>query len=304
MLADSVGLALLVVLETLTPAERLAFVLHDMFAVPFAEIAPIVGRSTQATKMLASRARHRVRAAEVADRDVALQREVVDAFLAASRNGDFAALLDLLDPDVTLRADSAAAAPGMATRLRGVRQVARQALAFSHRGQGCPERIRQRPSGDPSDTSRASRHGPHVHDRQRKDRRDRRDCKRGAARPTHHRTCPLATWCRSRVAAVNTTTPSWPVVSPRRCWAPATHTRAGVSGHPELKLAALIRNAAVNTARATSSPAKGANATCETTPAVQIPLAPTSCSCPLVRVGPRMRRVKNTAAADMPKARA
>jgi RNA polymerase sigma factor (sigma-70 family) len=133
MLADSVGLALLVVLETLAPAERLAFVLHDMFAVPFAEIAPIVGRSTQATKMLASRARHRVRAAEVADRDVATQRKVVDAFLAASRNGDFAALLNLLDPDVTVRADAAAAAPGTATRLRGARQVARQALAFSQR---------------------------------------------------------------------------------------------------------------------------------------------------------------------------
>jgi RNA polymerase sigma-70 factor, ECF subfamily len=133
MLADSVGLALLVVLDTLTPAERLAFVLHDMFAVPFHEIAPIVGRSTQATKMLASRARHRVRAAEVPDRDIAPQREVVDAFLAASRNGDFAALLVLLDPDVTVRADAAAAAPGTATHLRGARQVARQALAFSHR---------------------------------------------------------------------------------------------------------------------------------------------------------------------------
>jgi RNA polymerase sigma-70 factor, ECF subfamily len=133
MLADSVGLALLVVLETLTPAERLAFVLHDVFAVPFAEIAPIVGRSTQATKMLASRARHRVRAAEVADRDVATQRNVVDAFLAASRNGDFAALLNLLDPDVKVRADAAAAAPGTATRLRGASQVARQALAFSQR---------------------------------------------------------------------------------------------------------------------------------------------------------------------------
>ena len=133
VLADSVGLALLVVLDTLTPAERLAFVLHDMFAVPFHEIAPIVGRSTQATKMLASRARHRVRAAEVSNLDVALQREVVDAFLAASRNGDFAALLDLLDPDVTVRADAAAAAPGTVTRLRGAGPVARQALAFSHR---------------------------------------------------------------------------------------------------------------------------------------------------------------------------
>jgi RNA polymerase sigma factor (sigma-70 family) len=141
MLADSVGLALLVVLETLTPAERLAFVLHDMFAVPFAEIAPIVGRSTQATKMLASRARHRVRAAEVADRDVAMQRKIVDAFLAASRNGDFAALLDLLDPDVTVRADAAAAAPATATRLRGAHQVARQALAFSQRAKDAQSRF-------------------------------------------------------------------------------------------------------------------------------------------------------------------
>ena len=132
MLADSVGLALLVVLETLTPAERLAFVLHDMFAVPFAEIAPIVGRSTQATKMLASRARHRLRAAEVADRDVATQRKVVDAFLAASHNGDFAALLDLLDPDVTVRADTSAAAPGTATTRTGPVNSG-QALAFSHR---------------------------------------------------------------------------------------------------------------------------------------------------------------------------
>jgi RNA polymerase sigma-70 factor (ECF subfamily) len=133
MLADSVGLALLVVLDTLTPAERLAFVLHDMFAVPFHEIAPIVGRSTQASKMLASRARHRARAAGIPNADLHLQREVVNAFLAASRNGDFAALLDLLDPDVTVRADASAARPGTPTRLRGARAVARQALAFSHR---------------------------------------------------------------------------------------------------------------------------------------------------------------------------
>ena len=133
MLADSVGLALLVVLDTLTPAERLAFVLHDMFAVPFHEIAPIVGRSTQASKMLASRARHRARAAGQPSTDLHLQREVVNAFLAASRNGDFAALLDLLDPDVTVRADASAAPPGTPTRLRGARAVARQALAFSHR---------------------------------------------------------------------------------------------------------------------------------------------------------------------------
>jgi RNA polymerase sigma factor (sigma-70 family) len=133
VLADSVGLALLVVLDTLAPAERLAFVLHDMFAVPFHEIAPIVGRSTEATKMLASRARRRVRAAEVPDTDLARQREVVDAFLAASRTGDFAALLDVLDPDVTVRADASAAPSRGPTRLRGARAVAGQALAFSHR---------------------------------------------------------------------------------------------------------------------------------------------------------------------------
>jgi len=133
MLADSVGLALLVVLDTLTPAERLAFVLHDMFAVPFHEIAPIVGRSAQATKMLASRARHRVGASAMPNTNRPRQREVVDAFLAASRNGDFAALLDLLDPDVTVRADASAATPGTPTRLRGARAIARQALDFSHR---------------------------------------------------------------------------------------------------------------------------------------------------------------------------
>lgn len=133
VLADSVGLALLVVLDTLAPAERLAFVLHDMFAVPFREIAPIVGRSIEATKMLASRARHRVRTAEVPGTDLARQREVVNAFLAASRSGDFAALLDVLDPDVTVRADALAAPSRAPTRLSGARAVAGQALAFSRR---------------------------------------------------------------------------------------------------------------------------------------------------------------------------
>jgi RNA polymerase sigma factor (sigma-70 family) len=138
MLADSVGLALLVVLDTLTPAERLAFVLHDLFAVPFDEIGPILGRSTQAAKMLASRARHRIRTARAPDPDLRRQRTVVEAFLAASRHGDFEALLDLLDPDVTARADAdaAPAAPGAAPmRLRGAHAVARQALAFSDRAQ-------------------------------------------------------------------------------------------------------------------------------------------------------------------------
>jgi RNA polymerase sigma factor (sigma-70 family) len=106
LLADSVGLALLVVLDTLTPAERLAFVLHDMFGMPFEEIAPIVERSPAATRQLASRARRRVRGATpAADPDLKRQREVVDAFLAAARNGDFEALVEVLDPDVVFRAD-------------------------------------------------------------------------------------------------------------------------------------------------------------------------------------------------------
>jgi RNA polymerase sigma-70 factor (ECF subfamily) len=106
LLADSVGLALLVVLETLSPPERLAFVLHDMFALPFEEIAPIVGRTPVATRQLASRARHRVRGATPnADSDLAEQREIVDAFLAASRAGDFDALVAMLDPDVVIRLD-------------------------------------------------------------------------------------------------------------------------------------------------------------------------------------------------------
>ena len=113
------------VLETLTPAERLAFVLHDTFGVPFEEIAPIVGRSPNAAKMLASRARRRVRGtATVPDADLTRQREVVDAFLAASRGGDFEALLAVLDPDVMLRADSAAVQAGAAKEVRGAPAVA------------------------------------------------------------------------------------------------------------------------------------------------------------------------------------
>ncbi len=127
LLADSVGLALLVVLDTLNPAERLAFVLHDLFAVPFDEIAPIVGRSPTAARQLASRARRRVQgAATVPDADLARQREVVDAFLAASRGGDFDALLAVLDPDVVLRADRAAMYAGALREVRGAPDVARQ----------------------------------------------------------------------------------------------------------------------------------------------------------------------------------
>jgi RNA polymerase sigma-70 factor (ECF subfamily) len=134
LLADSVGLALLVVLETLTPPERLAFVLHDMFAVPFDEIAPIVGRSPAAARQLASRARRRVRgAAPEPDVDPARQREVVDAFLAAARGGDFDALVAVLDPDVVLRVDRGAIAMprGASREVRGARAVVEQARTFA-----------------------------------------------------------------------------------------------------------------------------------------------------------------------------
>lgn len=127
VLADSVGLALLVVLDTLDPAERLAFVLHDLFAVPFDAIAPVVGRSPTAARQLASRARRRVRGtAAVPDADLTRQREVVQAFLTASRGGDFTALLALLDPDVVFRADGVAANAGAPREVRGAAAVARQ----------------------------------------------------------------------------------------------------------------------------------------------------------------------------------
>jgi RNA polymerase sigma factor (sigma-70 family) len=132
LLADSVGLALLVVLDTLAPAERLALVLHDMFAVPFDEIAAIVERSPAATRQLARRARRRVReAAPVPDPDLARQREVVDAFFAASRDGDIAALVSVLDPDVVVRSDGGAARPRLNLVLRGPQSVAGQALTSS-----------------------------------------------------------------------------------------------------------------------------------------------------------------------------
>ncbi len=134
LLADSVGLALLVVLETLAPAERVAFVLHDLFAVPFDAIAPIVGRSPGAARQLASRARRRVQgAAMVPDANLTRQREVVEAFLAASRSGDFEALLAVLDPDVVVRADRAAVPPGVSREVHGAPAVAEQALTFARR---------------------------------------------------------------------------------------------------------------------------------------------------------------------------
>jgi RNA polymerase sigma factor (sigma-70 family) len=132
ILADSVGLALLVVLETLTPAERLAFVLHDMFAVPFEEIAPIVGRTPAAARQLASRGRRRVQGASPnPDTDVRGQREIVDAFLAASRAGDFDALLAVLDPDVVFRAD-----PGKIRALTRLPITGAEAVAKEIRSRG------------------------------------------------------------------------------------------------------------------------------------------------------------------------
>lgn len=136
LLADSVGLALLVVLDTLTPAERLAFVLHDMFDLPFEEIAPLVGRTPTAARQLASRARRRVKGAEVPrpDTDLARQRTVVDAFFGAARGGDFDALVRVLHPEVVMRSDFGPKHPERSTLTRGASAVARQALAGTFQG--------------------------------------------------------------------------------------------------------------------------------------------------------------------------
>ncbi|MGI5164976.1 sigma-70 family RNA polymerase sigma factor [Spirillospora sp. CA-253888] len=131
LLTDSVGLAMLVVLDALAPAERLAFVLHDMFAMPFEEIAPLVERSPAATRQLASRARRRVQGqAPAPDPDLARQRAAVDAFFAAAREGDFDALVAVLDPNVVLRSDGGAARPGQNVVLTGAATVAGQAVTF------------------------------------------------------------------------------------------------------------------------------------------------------------------------------
>src|SRR5947208_1993840 len=130
-LADATGQALLVVLETLAPAERVAFVLHDMFDLSFEEIAPIVDRSPDAARQLASRARRRVRGAPVPDADLEAQREVVDAFFAAARDGDFGRLVEVLDPDVVLHADRGAFTPGGRSEVRGAEAVANQASMYS-----------------------------------------------------------------------------------------------------------------------------------------------------------------------------
>ena len=130
LLGDSVGLAMLVVLDTLSPPERVAFVLHDVFAVPFDEIAPIVGRTPAAARQLASRARRRVRGAPVPDADLQGQRAVVDAFLAAARNGDFEGLLGLLDPDVVSTSDGGTRRPGFRRVVQGAEAVAAGAMGF------------------------------------------------------------------------------------------------------------------------------------------------------------------------------
>jgi len=153
MLADSVGLALLVVLDTLTPAERLAFVLHDLFALPFDEIAPIIGRSSEAARQLASRARRRVQGAERPEMDLGRQRELVDAFVAAAHGGDFDALIRVLDPEVVLRADRDPASRG----IRGSMAVAEQAVGFARLVQrtqsviinGAPGIVSWLPNGKP-----------------------------------------------------------------------------------------------------------------------------------------------------------
>ncbi len=132
LLGDSVGLALLVVLDSLTPAERVAFVLHDVFAVPFDEIAPIVGRTSTAVRQLASRARRRVQGAPVPDVDLDGQWAVVDAFRAAARAGDFERLLAVLDPEVVQRSDGGVARPGLSALVHGARAVAERAMAFRH----------------------------------------------------------------------------------------------------------------------------------------------------------------------------
>jgi len=157
LLGDSVGLAMLVVLDSLTPAERVAFVLHDVFAVPFDAIAPIVGRTPTAARQLASRARRRVQGAPVPDVDLDGQWAVVDAFLAAAREGDFERLLAVLDPEVVLRSDGGPARPGLTTLVRGAQTVATQALAFRQLAEtatrvlvnGIPGGVAWAPDGSP-----------------------------------------------------------------------------------------------------------------------------------------------------------
>ena len=187
LLADSIGAALLVVLETLSPAERLAFVLHDMFAVPFEQIAPIVDRSPEATRQLASRARRRVQGREPADEsDLPRQRKVVDAFLKASQGGNFEALLAVLDPDVVFRADRVAAQMGGQAELRGAAAVAE---TFKGRAQAARPGGGRRRDGAGGRVRRPVAHRAAADDRRRPDHRDR-----GGRRPA------AAAWVRPGAA--------------------------------------------------------------------------------------------------------
>ena len=171
VLADSVGLALLVVLDTLTPAERLAFVLHDMFAMPFEEIAPIVERSPAAARQLASRARRRVQGADATpDTDLTRRREVVRAFLAASRNGDLGALVAMLDPDVVVRADPAAVRTGAEAETRGAQAVA---ATFSGRARAAKLALIDGVARLGVGERRAAARGLQFHSGRREDHRDR-----------------------------------------------------------------------------------------------------------------------------------
>jgi len=170
LLGDSVGLAMLVVLDSLTPAERVAFVLHDVFAVPFDEVAAIVGRSPTAARQLASRARRRVRGAPLPDVDLAGQWAVVDAFLAAAREGDFERLVGVLDPDVVLRADGGAARQNLTQLLRGAREVAGQAMLFRQFAStatlvlvnGVPGGVAWKPDGSPYAVLAVTVRGDHI----------------------------------------------------------------------------------------------------------------------------------------------
>jgi RNA polymerase sigma factor (sigma-70 family) len=174
LLADAVGPALMVVLDTLAPAERLAFVLHDIFAVPFDDIAPILERSPVATRQLASRARRRVQGATPPRQvDLARQRRVVDAFLAALREGDFDALVTVLDPEVVLRDDSAGL-PGGAAAMRGAHAVGLRAQVLAWRSVRPPGAGRRDP-GPGHPPARTADRGPGVHRRRRHDHRDRHD---------------------------------------------------------------------------------------------------------------------------------
>ena len=170
LLGDSVGLAMLVVLESLTPAERVAFVLHDVFAVPFDEIAPIVDRSAAAARQLASRARRRVQGAPVPDVDLDGQWAVVDAFLAAAREGDFERLVSVLDPDVVLRAEGGGARPNLTQLVHGAREVAGQAMLFRQFTStatrvlvnGIPGGVAWKPDGSPYAVLALTVRGDHI----------------------------------------------------------------------------------------------------------------------------------------------